>query len=398
VIRHLFKLFWIRRKANGLLLTEIVISTLVLFAVVYMVMSGIQNWNKPVGFDYHDLYAINLDIWRMEEVSAESAPLVREKTVRVLRAIEEMPGVVAAGGMNPAAYSIAYSSTELRWKEKSLTTELTTATDELRGVLDIDMIQGRWFDKSDESLEWTPIVIDERVAKELFGDENPLGQIADEDGDYHVVGVCEPFRAHGELSNQKYFAFVRQRTESNHGNVNPLSTILVRVQPGSPASIEHDLLRRAQSVAPDWSLTIDSAENMRNTTLRVAIIPIALLGGVAAFLLIMVVLGLLGVFWQAVTSRIEELGLRRSFGGTRKQVLLQIQGEIFVLTLVGGLIAGVLVVQLPILGILDAGAGAKVVISLIFTLILMFVMTSLSGLYPSILASRIEPAEAMRYE
>jgi putative ABC transport system permease protein len=398
MLRHLIKLFWVRRKSNALLLAEIIISTMVLFAVVYMTASSIRRWNQPTGFDHRDLYVVNLDIWRLESISADARVGMLERTVNIMQEVESMPGVSSVGGMMPAVYSLATSSTTLSYNGKEISTEISTVSDDIQDVLGIDIYQGRWFEEADEAIEWTPVVLDARIAKELFGDEDPVGKIVDEESGLRVVGVSEPFRAHGELSTQKYFTFVRQRLTNSHGEDDPISSLVVKVDPGSPLTLEHDLLKRVQTVVPGWSITVDSVRNMRENSMKFATVPIIILAIVAAFLLIMVVLGLLGVFWQAVTSRIDELGLRRSFGGTRRQVMMQILGEIVVLTLIGGLIAGILVVQLPLLGLLDATAGGTVIVSLVATLILMVVMTLLSGLYPAWLASKIEPAEAMHYE
>lgn len=398
MIRHLLKLFWIRRKANALLLIELVISTLVLFAVVYMAIGGLRRWTDPTGFDFRDRYVINLDIWRMEWAVENSRVELLNHAGRVLRELKAMPGVTAVGTMSPAVYSIAYSMTDFHWNNKTINSEISTVSDEIREVFDIEMIAGRWFNKSDEALDWTPVVLDERLAMDLFGEEDPLGKVVSEDDNLRVVGVCETFRVHGELSTMKQLAFLRQRLQPRDGEANPPTTLVIRAEPNSPATLEHALLRRAQSVAPDWSITIDTVENMRSSALRLGIIPVVLLGVVAAFLLIMVILGLLGVFWQAVTSRIEELGLRRSFGGTRSDILWQIIGEILVLTFIGEFIASFLIVQFPLLGIMGPKASGTMLLSLPVTLIIMILLTVISGVYPALLASRIEPAQAMRYE
>ena len=59
MIQHLFKLVWNRRKANGLLLVELVASFLVLCAVLTLAGHYVVYWYKPLGFGYEN-------VWRMD--------------------------------------------------------------------------------------------------------------------------------------------------------------------------------------------------------------------------------------------------------------------------------------------------------------------------------------------
>ena len=69
-------------------------------------------------------------------------------------------------------------------------------------------------------------------------------------------------------------------------------------------------------------------EYLRNNYLT----PLAIMGMVAGFLLLMVALGLSGVLWQNVTQRIRELGLRRAKGADRARIKRQIFMEIALMT------------------------------------------------------------------
>ena len=91
---------------------------------------------------------------------------------------------------------------------------------------------------------------------------------------------------------------------------------------------------------------------MRDTSISFAMVPLAAVGLVAAFLMLMVALGLLGVLWQNVTQRTREMGLRRAKGAAKVDVQRQILAEIGVMTSLA-LLAGVLVaIQFPLLDII----------------------------------------------
>ena len=119
---------------------------------------------------------------------------------------------------------------------------------------------------------------------------------------------------------------------------------------------------------------------------------------VAAFLMIMVALGLIGVLWQTVTQRTKEIGLRRAKGATKGKIYLQILGELLVIT-TAGLIAGVLVVvQFPLLDLLGFASGDVYATSIVVSLAAIYLLTIICGLYPSWMATKVRPAEALHYE
>ena len=52
-------MIWNRKKQNGLLITEMLISFLVLFAVFTLLVFDYQNYKKPLGFDYENVWVVS---------------------------------------------------------------------------------------------------------------------------------------------------------------------------------------------------------------------------------------------------------------------------------------------------------------------------------------------------
>jgi putative ABC transport system permease protein len=50
MIRHVFKLIWNRKRTNFLMVLEIFVSFIVLFAVVGLGVYTLDNWRRPIGF------------------------------------------------------------------------------------------------------------------------------------------------------------------------------------------------------------------------------------------------------------------------------------------------------------------------------------------------------------
>ena len=137
---------------------------------------------------------------------------------------------------------------------------------------------------------------------------------------------------------------------------------------------------------------------MRDSSLRLTFLPLAAVGFIAVSLILMTGLGLVGVLWQAVTQRTRELGLRRAKGATVPDVRHQIVGEMVVLTTLAIVPAVALAVQVPMSGVFYWIDGRVYVIGLAVATATLYVLSWLCAWYPARLATRLSPADALRYE
>ena len=110
-------------------------------------------------------------------------------------------------------------------------------------------------------------------------------------------------------------------------------------------------------------------------------------------------IGLMNIMLVSVTERTREIGISKSLGATRKIILVQFLVEAVVICQIGGLV-GILFGILAGNWVTFMVGGAFVVpwgwIALGFTLC--FVVGILSGIYPALKASKLDPIEALRYE
>jgi putative ABC transport system permease protein len=121
-------------------------------------------------------------------------------------------------------------------------------------------------------------------------------------------------------------------------------------------------------------------------------------GLIAGFMLIMVALGMVGVLWQSVARRRREIGLRRAVGATGRAVSLQVLGELLVVTTAGLLLGAALAVQLPLLGVVGWVGTGVYAVAMGLAALTIYGLTVASALYPSWLATQVQPAEALHYE
>ena len=119
---------------------------------------------------------------------------------------------------------------------------------------------------------------------------------------------------------------------------------------------------------------------------------------IAGFMLIMVALGMVGVLWQSVARRRREIGLRRALGATGQGVSLQVLGELLVVTTAGLLLGAALAVQVPLLGVIGWVSNGVYAVGMALAALTIYGLTVVSALYPSWLATQVQPAEALHYE
>ncbi len=175
--------------------------------------------------------------------------------------------------------------------------------------------------------------------------------------------------------------------------------MMVKLRPGTPAGFEEKVLARLRFEQKQWWFGASRLEDVRESTNRPKLIPIAIGGIIAGFLIIMVGLGLTGVLWLNVTRRTREIGLRRAQGATRRRIYNQILCELSIVTAFG-LLAGILVIVqiFPMLKFLNFVSTKVYIESIVISLGFIYALALLCGLYPSRLAAKVNPVEALHYE
>jgi putative ABC transport system permease protein len=416
MIRHVVKLIWHRKRSNLLLMAEVFFSVLVLFGVGALGVYMAENWRRPIGFTPDNLWIVSVDMRVTGDDTFTAAQV--ERMQRVLAAARELPEVENVAGALLPLYFMGSSNRVYEKNGQRIEYGNNEVTDEFKDVLGLQIVQGRWFGREDNGASYLPVVINARMAAELFPGQDPIGQNlaperlpAEENRprspsdpgiqEQRVVGVVSAYREDGEIDGQAWQALYRKAltdTDPSKRENRPPSNLIVRVRPGTPASFEEPLIKHLQAVAREWSFDVQPMTEARATMIAFAAAPVAAIGLIAGFLMLMVALGLTGVLWQNVTQRTQEIGLRRAKGAERVQVQRQILGELVIITTIAVAVAAVLVAQTPIVSPFYWVETHVYVLGFVFAAATIYLLTLLCGWYPSRLATRVEPAEALRYE
>lgn len=413
MIGHLFKLIWNRRRTNGLILVELFCCFLVLCTVLTIACNYLISTTQPLGYDYQQVWYLDLDTpsYRSMDEDGKSEAWATSKQLDLM-----LTGMEEIEAWSPVDWNIPFGGSMSGYSNNiNGANEFIYQNDVLpamKDVLGLELLAGRWIEPGDEALNWDPVVLTSNYARGLFGDEDPLGREVleydaegnleeDEEEDEQpvrrVVGVISDMRIRGELEPYCFCQFTHREMPTEK-YARPAESYLMRMQSGTTAAFEEELVDGIRRIAPDWIVNIRTLSAMRESRLRDSLMQLALGAVIAVFLIIMVGLGLVGVLWQSVTRRTREWGLRRAVGAPGGEVRHQVLGELLALTTVAAAAGTLVFIQFPFFEAFPSVPSTTYLFGLAVSLVGMYLFVIICGLYPSWLATRVEPAEALQYE
>ena len=223
-----------------------------------------------------------------------------------------------------------------------------------------------------------------------------------DDDTVRVVGVLEE-RGMGFDINPDYAIIVPYRWFSDTFDRNDYDQVIVKVRDVDDIdavmkSIEDRMNRREKTVnVMDTRKVLESIFEMSQSLT-------VFLMGIGAISLIVAGVSILNVMMMSVTERIKEIGILRSIGTLRREVMRMFLYEALILGLIGSVIGGVLSIVAGFLVtavmlndssyLFNVSSAAYVLFGMAFGI----VTSVASGLYPAWNAAQLNPIQALRYE
>lgn len=418
MIRHLFKLIWNRKRASALVMVEIFVCFLVLFAVLTLSLYSYQNYQRPIGFAYKNVFSLEVTFVESRgdggNTSRTGPAATAEPTIEnpyearqrsLLQLVKSDPAVLNAAWAAPLPFSRSNEVRSYNFRKRPIRYSLARCSDEFKDVMGLEITRGRWFSAEDDGGGYEAVVITEALATQAFSDEDPVGQSLTGDrseGDpsseveRRVVGVIKAFRQNGETETEERYALTRLEYPS--ARMRRMDSMALLMKPGADANVEARLVASLLAAAPDWSFKVEQMPASAEFTRRIFMAPIGIAATVAAFLVLMVALGLSGVLWQSVTTRIREIGVRRALGASAVDVQWQVIGELMVMATIAMSLGVVVVLQFPFLDLLGPVPPSVFFAGLSLTIVSLYLLALVCGLHPARLATTVHPSEALRYE
>ena len=250
-------------------------------------------------------------------------------------------------------------------------------------------------------------VIGRTTASQVFGSENPIGQVL------RIKGV--PFLVTGVLTPK---GLSPQGTDQDDIVIMPYTSAMKRVMGGTtlrginvqvaspndlaPAQQQiTELLRQRHNIRSgrDDDFTVRNQQEIAETATATSRIMTLLLGAIASVSLIVGGIGIMNIMLVSVTERTREIGVRLAVGAHGRDILTQFLIEAVTLSVIGGVIG--ILLGLGASRMLSIFAHWPTLISIPSIIAAFFVSAAVGiffGFYPARTAARLDPIEALRYE
>ena len=391
MFQHLFTLIWNKKKQNGLLISEILLSFLVMFGIFTALAWCYRNYRKPMGMDFQNVWIVDYN-----------NTYKTDNTDSLIRYYEILNTTLKS---LPMVEEISYSSDNIPFSNNTSQTGMTfnkkhidhinwyTGSDSYPAVLGMQLLEGRWYDKEDAVGNKSPVVINRTFKELLFGQQSAVGKLIGNDDDKEkreIIGVVEDVKVKGDYSPSGQAIYNRMDT----GSVREMGRMLIKVRSGANAAFEGRLYKTLAGYMKTANIEIEHMADNRKTINYWALVPMIVGLIVATFLIINVALGLFGVLWYNINKRKGEIGLRRAVGATGKSVSAQLVGESMIIATLSMIVGVFFAVQFPLLNVFDLPAGVYIT-GILLSVLFIYGLVLICSLYPGRQAAAIYPAVAL---
>jgi predicted permease len=394
-----------QRWRHGLVVAQTGLATMLVVVAALLLQSLARLQQVPLGFEPEGILTARVST---PQVRYPDHPAMIEFQQRLLRSIETLPSVRAAGFMTsvPLAPGVrrtvavrnratAEGSVEAR---ASALEQVVSAG--LFRALGVPLLAGRVFGMQERSGSPLVAVVSESLARTLWANADAVGRVLEFDGRSHeVVGVVGDTRGSdgtargGGLDRgpqpviyissaqfpQGTFSLVIRSDATLQATLPAIRSVVREIEPTLPIPELRPL--------PDWIAESTAAPRLTTT----------LAGAFAAAALFLTVVGIYGVMSYGVSQRTQEIGVRVAMGARRVSVIgLVLRSG---MTWAAGGIG---------LGLVGAWASSRGISSLLFdvsatdpltfalTAVALTVVAVLACTVPALRATRIDPVIALR--
>ena len=396
---------------NLLMVAQVTGSLMLLLITGFLVMGISKRSGIQTKFDPHTMYLLSIDPMR-NGYPPEKSQALFEKLPEQLKNAGAVRSVALAA---QAPFSVDEDNTiQLTADRLAGASRVQISAVELSvgtgffAALSEPMLAGREFTDLDQRIQADrskalPAVLNEKAAREFFGNGNAIGQrIRDDKQSYEVVGLVRDLGNGIGISQSIIYLPLTQRNFARP----PADgmTIMVRSDAGTDAL--SDIRREIAFIDPNLNIfnvqTLSDYLDLSRSSTRFAV---STYGGIGVFGLVLSAIGLAGVTAYSVAQRRKEIGIRMALGARKGQVLTLVLREGTSLVSVG-----------TVLGFLGAFALAKALSAmtnvfveslkigtndprlLIGAPVLLAMLAMLACYLPARKATKIDPLKALREE
>lgn len=382
---------WIR---SSLVVTEIAIACLLLVGTGLLIRSFLRVLDVDLGFQPEQLATLRIDPGPEYSTEARRNAYFDE----ALRLVQNTPGIEACGLTDvlplegDRSWGVAGVG-QVYTRENYPSAFVRIVSNGYFKAMGIPLLAGRDFTEHDNASSEQVIIINDSLARRLWPDQNPIGQMVTQDGGRRVVGVVGGVRhvTVEEESGLEMYLPIRQTDD--------FSAVELVVRTSLPDATAGATLRAAlKPLDPNLgSKEFRSVQQLVDKATSPRRFVVMMLAGFSGFSLVLAALGIYAVISYSVQQRTQEIGIRTALGASPGSLQRHILFETLRLAAIGlsiGLCESLIITRSLASLLFDVKSYDPA--SFTATVIVLVVIATVAGYFPARRASQIDPIQALR--
>lgn len=372
---------------KGLVIIQFTASTILIIGMIIIFQQLSYLHNKDIGFKGDQVIIVPIQTNVMQDNFRNYKDIfLKNKNIQSISRADHYPG----GGTDIEAYLLEGSD------EQFLIREIHVDYDFFK-TLDIQLKEGRVFDKEKDSDSLRRYVINESAVKEL-NIENPLGKRLAESYDLNeggadygtIIGVVKDFHVHGfnqpirpmviGLSNYTHLVSFKIASTDMNATIDFIEKEWNKLEPSHPF--------RYTFLDENFGALLRQQENFGTMFLFLTILAI-----------IISVMGLYGLSSYTAEQRTKEIGIRKVLGASVSQIMKMLTKDFLKLVLIANIFAWPITYLLAKDWLSNFSYQIDMpLLPYVFATILAFIIALITVSTQAYLAANSDPVNALKYE
>lgn len=317
------------RLRNGMLVTQYVLSFLLIICTTTIYKQLNYFLNADIGFTKENLIAIQNIHWSPKDA--------------LLNKVEQLDGVVDASICDANPISI-YNGDQFIPDEPEaggIPLNFTLGDEDYLNLVQMELLVGRSFDPTHAS-DTAAVILNESAIRAIGWsvDETSLNKkIGNYSGMFHIIGIIKDFNYWSLHAPIEPFGLFHEKSNASWGR--PLTTLMVRV-----SGTDENVSQVSTELAAIWNELVPGRPYEQEVISETYVSRYQMeqrFGKVLSFFTLLTIviasLGLFGIVVFTIEQKLKEIGVRKVLGATLSQIILLFSKRYVKLLLIGFLLA-----------------------------------------------------------
>lgn len=276
-------------------------------------------------------------------------------------------------------------------------------------IISLQVLYGRGLNNFDVKSCSNVCMVDQNFSKIMYGRDNIVGKkisilCGNIIEDFEIVGITKT--GSGILQNVmgEYipnFVYIPYTTMQNATGKKSFDQIAVKVKDGVNVDIAgNDILQslfRYNGISNGYHA--NNLSKQRQALSNIMNIVTIILSAVGTISLFVASLSIMTVMLVSVNERTKEIGIKKSIGASKYNIMLEFISEALFLSTIGCIAGSIIGVLVSYIGFWFFGMNLSININIIFSAVAFSIMTGvIFGAYPAFKAANLKPVDALRTE